>query len=155
MTGDPPTGNQKWAEQPYPSRDCPDIADELDRLTSENERLRAALAFSDQPCAYCSLPADEWAKCQHGWPGCSRSDDAAGCPELGAMMELEAVRDERDRQRAVIAELVGSVRRLSDVSDQIWMKVSDQELDLLSGAWARVERALAAASAADGGEDDA
>lgn len=57
---------------------------ELREVRAENDRLRAALAQSDQPCAYCSLPQDEWAKCQNGFPGCARADDAMGCPELGA-----------------------------------------------------------------------
>ena len=60
------------------------------RLESENTRLRAALAQSDQPCAYCTLPAEDWGKCEHGFPGCSRADDAVGCPELGASMRAEA-----------------------------------------------------------------
>lgn len=66
-------------------------AAERDQIAQENTRLRAALAQSDQPCAYCSLPADEWEKCAHGFPGCDRADDAMGCPELGARMELEKI----------------------------------------------------------------
>lgn len=61
-------------------------------LASENARLRAALAQSDQPCAYCSLPHDEWAKCKSGFPGCDRADDAMGCPHLGASLEAERYR---------------------------------------------------------------
>jgi hypothetical protein len=57
---------------------------------AENTRLRAALAQSELPCVYCSLPRDEWEKCQHGFPGCSRGEDAMGCPELGARQELAA-----------------------------------------------------------------
>lgn len=60
------------------------------QVEAENERLRAALAHSDQPCAYCSLPADEWSKCKSGFPGCGRADDAMGCPELGASLRAEA-----------------------------------------------------------------
>lgn len=54
---------------------------------AENTRLRAALANSQSPCVYCSLPADEWAKCQSGFPGCARADDAMGCPHLGSSLE--------------------------------------------------------------------
>lgn len=61
----------------------------LEKLFDENTRLRAALAVSKSPCVYCSLPAEEWGKCESGFPGCPRADDASGCPELGAMMELE------------------------------------------------------------------
>lgn len=60
---------------------------------AENIRLRAALAQSDQPCAYCTLPAEEWNRCQYGFPGCARADDAMGCPELGARMEEHRLRD--------------------------------------------------------------
>lgn len=65
------------------------IDDALKEIVAENTRLRAALARSDQPCAYCSLPADEWNKCADGFPGCGRADDALGCPELGAAMERD------------------------------------------------------------------
>lgn len=61
----------------------------LSEKEGENTRLRAALAQSDQPCAYCSLPKDEWAKCASGFPGCDRADDAMGCPELGARLALD------------------------------------------------------------------
>lgn len=60
-----------------------------EKVEAENMRLRAALAQSERPCVYCSLPADEWAKCQSGFPGCARADDAMGCPELGARMECD------------------------------------------------------------------
>jgi hypothetical protein len=68
-----------------------ELVKERDAAREENTRLRAALANSDQPCAYCSLPAEEWAECQSGFPGCARGDDAMGCPELGAAMEREAL----------------------------------------------------------------
>lgn len=58
-------------------------------LEAEITRLRAALAMSEGPCIYCSLPRERWAECSHGFPGCSRGDDAVGCPELGARLELE------------------------------------------------------------------
>lgn len=56
------------------------------QLREENDRLRAALANSDRPCVYCTLSAEDWNKCQSGFPGCARADDAVGCPELGAML---------------------------------------------------------------------
>lgn len=61
----------------------------ITQLEGENTRLRAALAQSPGACVYCSLPAEDWAKCAHGFPGCSRADDAMGCPELGASMRLD------------------------------------------------------------------
>lgn len=99
-------------------RDCKDASAERDEwkrlakvakadlaaIRAENTRLRAALAMSDRACTYCSLPADEWGKCEHGFPGCARSDDASGCPELGAAFELEAARAEIARLREALAE---------------------------------------------------
>jgi hypothetical protein len=63
-----------------------------EEVVAENTRLRAALAMSERPCTYCSLPANEWAKCADGFPGCARADDANGCPELGASMTSEVLR---------------------------------------------------------------
>ena len=73
---------------------------ELNSAQSENTRLRAALAASKSPCVYCSLPAEEWSKCKQGFPGCGRMDDAMGCPELGASMALEEL---KERANALIA----------------------------------------------------
>ncbi len=81
------------------------IERERDEARAENTRLRAALAKSDQPCAYCSLPADEWAKCASGFPGCDRADDAMGCPELGAALRAEAAERERDALAARVKAL--------------------------------------------------
>lgn len=72
----------------------------IEEVEAENTRLRATLAQSPMACAYCLLPADDWEKCRHGFPGCSRSDDAAGCPELGARMELH------EMQKAIEAKKV-------------------------------------------------
>lgn len=67
-----------------------EAASALEGLAAENARLRAALAQSELPCVYCSLPREEWAKCSSGFPGCDRADDAVGCPELGARLRAEA-----------------------------------------------------------------
>lgn len=64
------------------------LSQEVSAKDAENIRLRAALAHSKSPCVYCSLPAEDWAKCQSGFPGCDRADDAMGCPELGASMQI-------------------------------------------------------------------
>jgi hypothetical protein len=76
----------------------------LQTIQAENTRLRAALAQSDLPCVYCSLPADEWNKCQHGWPGCGRADDAMGCPELGAGMEVARLQEQVAMLRDVLRQ---------------------------------------------------
>ena len=67
---------------------------ELAEATAENTRLRAALASSKDPCAYCQLPKDEMAKCRSGFPGCARADDLMGCPELGASLEADRLKSE-------------------------------------------------------------
>lgn len=54
----------------------------IKKLTTENTNLRAALAFSKEPCVYCTLPAEEQSKCAHGFPGCARADDQMGCPHF-------------------------------------------------------------------------
>lgn len=87
-----------------------------EELENENTRLRAALAQSDQPCAYCSLSREDWLKCQHGFPGCARADDAAGCPELGAMLLVSDLRKERVQLREALTGLVmefGPVQKLA------------------------------------------
>lgn len=58
-------------------------------LLAENDRLRASLANSGGPCAYCSLPKEDWAKCQQGFPGCPRADDAMLCPHVGSSLDTE------------------------------------------------------------------
>lgn len=73
---------------------------EIERLKAENTRIRAALAVSKDPCIYCSLPAEDWAKCQHGFPGCDRGDDAMGCQELGASLALKDAEAQRDAAEA-------------------------------------------------------
>lgn len=92
---------------------------EIDHLRAESERLRAALAQSDQPCAYCSLPADEWAKCQSGFPGCARADDALGCPELGARLENERLREYLGKA----AESLDEVADNFELSDTVKLKL--------------------------------
>ena len=69
-----------------------DLCRQIDELHGENTRLRAAIAQGTSACIYCSLPKDDWVKCCHGFPGCSRSDDAMGCPELGARLETDELR---------------------------------------------------------------
>lgn len=104
------------AKADYEAERAGDIENENDNLRarlaaleSDNTRLRAALAQSDQPCAYCTLPKEEWAKCQSGFPGCSRADDAMGCPELGARMEIEALKKptHRHKKRGTEYALIG------------------------------------------------
>lgn len=82
------------------------IIDAYRQTEAENTRLRAALANSELPCVYCTLPKDEWSKCPYGFPGCGRANDAMGCPELGARMEAEewrerALRAEAENKQAV------------------------------------------------------
>jgi hypothetical protein len=78
------------------------VTRERDEARAENTRLRAALAQSELPCVYCTLPKDEWAKCAQGFPGCGRADDAMGCPELGAAMRAESAEAKLAEARKVI-----------------------------------------------------
>lgn len=78
---------------------------ELNEATTENTRLRAALATSKDPCTYCQLPKEEMAKCRSGFPGCARADDLMGCPELGAALEVDRIERELDEARTRIKEL--------------------------------------------------
>lgn len=81
-------------------------------IVEENLRLRAALANSDSPCVYCSLPAADFAKCKSGFPGCARADDMTGCPEFGAALELH-YRDEQLAERdATIRDLQAKIQDL-------------------------------------------
>jgi hypothetical protein len=81
---------------------------EMAKLRAEIDRLRAALAKSKSDCAYCGLPAEEWAECRSGFPGCARADDANLCPELGTAMaasaEASELRAEIERLRQSAAE---------------------------------------------------
>lgn len=101
---------------------------ENEELGAENVRLRAALAQSELPCAYCSLPRGKWAKCASGFPGCARDDDAAGCPHLGASLELDGL-------RARIAELESQVPR--------WRDPAVELPDNYCGVWGRLENGQA------------
>lgn len=79
------------------------VTKELAETQGENTRLRAALAQSSGACVYCSLPKEQWEACQSGFPGCARADDAMGCPELGARMELD--------------EALARIKRLEEAGD--------------------------------------
>jgi hypothetical protein len=85
----------------------------LAEATAENTRLRAALANSKDPCAYCSLPKNEWSKCVKGFPGCDRADDAMGCPELGARLEADEATARVERAEAALAEFERRTRATS------------------------------------------
>ena len=96
-----------WSQGEHPPPDIVEAIQILGQSLAENTRLRAALAHSDQPCVYCSLPADKWAECSRGFPGCPRGDDACGCPELGAAMYLHDIQLvwRRDRLSPFLHEL--------------------------------------------------
>lgn len=95
------------------------MADRMLEVEGENTRLRAALALSDQPCAYCSLPADEWAKCKHGWPNCGRGDDAMGCPHLGAALELEDLKKNPTKYMDVLIKCNTCGKRCTSITPEL------------------------------------
>ena len=90
---------------------CRQLERELAEANAENNRLRAALANSNGACIYCSLPKDQWAACRSGFPGCARADDAMGCPELGARMEL--------------AEANARIARLDECIEVAWTLIAN------------------------------
>lgn len=77
----------------------------------ENTRLRAALGNSELPCVYCSLPKEEWAQCEFGFPGCSRADDAVGCPHLGSYLKHEAELEKAEQVITPFAEFADPRRK--------------------------------------------
>ena len=79
-----------------------ELVQKMHKLEGENTRLRAAIAQGTAACIYCSLPADEWAKCRSGFPGCARADDAMGCPEFGARMACSELEAEVARLKGVV-----------------------------------------------------
>lgn len=86
---------------------CKQLCDkeaELVAARAENERLRAALANSELPCVYCSLPAEEFSRCPSGFPGCARADDAVGCPMLGADLAARARIKELERSEDILRQ---------------------------------------------------
>lgn len=60
-------------------------------LRKENDRLRALLAFGNDPCVYCALPAKDMIKCVSGFPGCARGDDMMACTELKGWADATGV----------------------------------------------------------------
>jgi len=85
-------------------RDFNRLRARLAEAEATEARLRAALAVSKDPCVYCSLPAEEFAKCSRGFPGCARADDEMGCPELGALMTLHGAEAENASLKARLTE---------------------------------------------------
>lgn len=131
---------------------------------AENIRLRAALAQSELPCVYCALPADEWAKCEQGFPGCGRADDAMGCPELGNRMrlveaearvkKLEARLTVTDEMVERAAKAIAKTFLVSSNSDEVWMMGSGSHCVEFSGLIDPLPLARAALTAALEGRND-
>ena len=78
---------------------------EVERLRAENDRLRAKLGNSPEPCAYCALPADKLLDCHMGFPGCPRADDMMLCGHFGAAMEAAGLRADLDAERRKVEAL--------------------------------------------------
>lgn len=79
------------------------------------------------------------AQCRAGFPGCARMDDITGCPEFGAMQELDGVQAQRDALAKAAEPFVEAIKRrsLPAVGDDEYCTVT-----LSVGEW----RALAAAA---------
>lgn len=66
-----------------------------DELRRENDVLRGLLGNSALPCAHCGLPAADWGKCQYGFPGCARTDDASLLACWTAQFQVFCLRQDR------------------------------------------------------------
>jgi hypothetical protein len=126
----------KWAQDEFAM-----LHRRLAEATAKNTRLRAALANSKDPCAYCSLAKNEWSKCVKGFPGCDRADDAMGCPELGARLEADEATARVERAEAALAEFerrtratpVGAEDQTKGASIYNWRMACLAEIRELSG----------------------
>lgn len=72
-------------------QECVEMELRMRSLQAENDQMRAQIANSGGPCQYCSLPKAEWSKCQKGFPGCSRADDAMLCQNVGAVLDANSL----------------------------------------------------------------
>lgn len=91
---------------------APTLAAEVEELRAENDKLRAKLGNSPEPCAYCGIPADKLLDCQHGFPGCPRADDMVLCGHFGAAMETAKLREALAAERHKVKEQAAEVERL-------------------------------------------
>ncbi|WP_232629107.1 hypothetical protein [Methylobacterium sp. Leaf118] len=98
-----------------PTTEAQALREALAEASRENTILRASLANSSSPCAYCKLPREEWSKCASGFPGCDRADDAMLCPHVGAELEtadrLAAAETALDALSAEVEALRARVER--------------------------------------------
>ena len=110
----------KWHGEWVPLEVARQLEHKLAEATGENTRLRAALASSKDPCAYCQLPKDEMSKCRSGFPGCARADDLMGCPELGAALEV-------DRLERELASVTKGLLELEEERDELDRELQDAD----------------------------
>lgn len=66
----------------------------VDELKKENDTMRGILAMADVPCIYCGLAKADWNQCAHGFPGCSRADDAQYSPDFGKDLEHSPLQED-------------------------------------------------------------
>ena len=69
---------------------------ELVETKRENDQLRCVVAKSNAKCIYCALPAEDMAKCAHGFPGCGRADDLVLFGDLNTTEPNSGTKDDQD-----------------------------------------------------------
>lgn len=92
-------------------RELAAVTAERDEARKENDTLRGLLGNSAKPCVYCGLPAEDQAKCAHGFPGCARSDDQMLSKHFAAGYHAEVA-------EARVAELERVLNRVTTLPAQ-------------------------------------
>lgn len=98
------TEHTAWTQ--YKAEEVNRLEAQLQTALEENDKLRGLLAKGKGDCVYCQLPAEDVAKCPHGFPGCARMDDlmlAINSPIESRLEKLTLdLMEERDTLKAVV-----------------------------------------------------
>lgn len=94
--------------------------DALNKAIREPSKQRFLTLLANLPvdCIYCSLSVQDWPKCERGFPGCARGDDAMMCSHLGREITLYELLNEWMR--------LEKFKTSSTNTNGQWMSVSTQ-----------------------------